>query len=262
MASIAPQGGMLLELELKNHQLISARSLVDARGMFMGSVLAPWPNRLRDGKYQLGERRFVCSNLDQQQNANHGLVADRTFRVASRHDDFLNLEYQFGEDSGYPFKVLLSVEYLIQAGQLTVAALATNQDLTPAPFAIGFHPYFLLSDGFELTGGFSEKILTDERMLPAGRESISGLRYSGGEIDDCFFGADSVTLNNGSVEVEIVMEENLNYFMFYRPGLDVGANLLAIEPMSHPANIFQDDIASTLLEPGEARRFQFSIRMR
>jgi len=50
--------------------------------------------------------------------------------------------------------------------------------------------------------------------------------------------------------------------MFYRPGPDQGGSMIAIEPMSAPANAFQNEISEHLLEPGEAKEFSYAIRMR
>jgi aldose 1-epimerase len=260
MASISATGGMLLDLQLGGSTLISSANIATPLAIYMGTVLAPWPNRLRDGKYELNRTSYQFENLDAQQNLNHGLVGDREFEVVEQGESLVSLGYEFGSDPGYPFRVDLTVRYELAESELLVTALALNNEHQATPFAIGFHPYFLVGEAFELTGDFSQHVLTDERMLPSGAEQVYGLRYTGGPMDDCYFGSDSVLLKTAETSIEIRLGENMSHFMFYRPGLDIGDSMLAIEPMSSAANIFADDIESVLLQPGELRRYSVRIR--
>ena len=260
MASISPTGGMLLDLRLAGSELISSAGRPDPRTFFMGTVLAPWPNRLRDGRYQLDSVSYQFAGLDAQENLNHGLIGQRKLDVISQEQSTISLSYEFGGDSGYPFEVSLQLRYEITESELRVEAIATNNEPEPVPFAIGFHPYFLVGEDFELTGKFSHHVTTDERMLPSGVEEVAGLSYKGGQIDDCYFGADRILLRTSTGSVEVVLEENLSHFMFYRPGPDLGSSMLAIEPMSAAANVFADSIESVLLVPGESKRFAYLIR--
>jgi aldose 1-epimerase len=253
---------MLLELNLDGMQLISAKNVIDTLTIFMGTVLAPWPNRLRDGRYELAGEQFEFAELDDQNNLNHGLSSKVDFKVLKHQGNQLVLGHRFGSDMGYPFDVELEVTYRLGSDSLEVTAVAQNNELEPVPFALGFHPYFLAGDDLELSGDFTGHILTDERMLPSGSEKVSGLKFTGGQIDDCFFGAPTATLQSSVGRVELELGENMNYFMFYRPGHEVGESLLAIEPMSDPANVFTDDIESVLIPPGDKKVFSFAIRKR
>lgn len=253
---------MLLELNLGGMQLISAENVLDPGAIFMGAVLSPWPNRLRDGRFELAGNSYIFRQLDAQNNKNHGLSAEADFLVMDHQTDHLVLGHRFGSDPGFPFPVNLQIEYRLANDALIVTAVAENLADQAVPFALGFHPYFLAGTTFELSGDFTGRILTDDRMLPSGSETVSGLKFTDGEIDDCFFGANKATLVTSHGRVEVELGQNMNYFMFYRPGLDVGESLLAIEPMSDPANVFSDDINSVLLAPGEQKVFSFAIRKR
>ena len=256
---------MLLELSLAGRQLISAQEVVNPRAIFMGTLLAPWPNRLADGSYELDGREYRFENLDAQNNLNHGLLGTRTLEVVDGGESdgsALALRYLFGSDENYPSRVELSLTFEISATELSVSAEARNLGEVAAPFAIGFHPYFLVGDDFEVSGDFTHHIKTDKRMLPVSTEPVEGLRYAGGPIDDCYFGANTVSVSTEDGEFAVELGENMSHFMFYRPGLDVGPSMLAIEPMSAPANVFADDIASVLIAPGDLKRFGFVVRTR
>ena len=262
MALISKTGAALEALTIDGVELIDPNAAHNPGQIFFGSILAPWPNRLDGGRYQLGGKEFVAGKLDTSNNANHGLVYDREFEVVRASETEVVLSYQFGADPGYPFSTHLVVTYELIAGGLKVGATATNRGEIAAPFAIGFHPYFLAPEPFELAGAFSHVIHTDSRMLPTGKAPVDGLSYTGGEIDTCYLGASEVSFKTAKFELAIELEKNLDHFMFYRPGPDQGGSMIAIEPMSAPANAFQNEISEHLLEPGEAKEFSYAIRMR
>jgi aldose 1-epimerase len=257
IARISRIGGALEGLTLGEAELIATPS-VDYSEMFFGSVLAPWPNRLADGQFEYGGKIHQVGTLDQDSNANHGLLYDKQMQVIDHQECSLSLALGMA-DIGYPWQIDLQVEYSISESELQVRADARNNSGEAAPFAIGFHPYFLTGDSFLLEGDFSHRVLSDDRMLPSGVEEISGLSYSGGELDACFYGADVIHLTTPHATIEVALEENLSHFMFYRPRSDVG-NLLAIEPMSSGANAFNQELLQYLLQPGEEKSYRFSVR--
>lgn len=262
MALISKTGAALEALVLDGKQLIDHNAANNPSEIFFGSLLAPWPNRLAGGSYELGGQEYVAGKLDADSNANHGLVFDREFEVITASQSEITLGYQFGGDAGYPFGVGLEVRFELGDSYLRVAATATNAGDSPAPFAIGFHPYFLAAEPFELSGEFTSVIETDSQMLPTTSRAMQGLSFTGGEIDACYLGSKEATLKTSAHELVVELEENLDHMMFFRPGMDQGDSMLAIEPMSAPANAFSSEIQKHLLEPGEARSYSFRIRTR
>ena len=257
IARISRIGGALEGLTLGGVELIATPS-ADYSAMFFGSVLAPWPNRLADGEFEYDGKIHRVGTLDQDSNANHGLLYDQQMRVLNHQEESVSLALGMAE-IGYPWPIDLEIEYSISESELQVKANARNRSDEAAPFAIGFHPYFLTGESFLLEGEFSHRVLSDDRMLPSGVEEISGLSYSGGELDACFYGADVIHLTTPHAKLEVALEENLSHFMFYRPRSDVG-NLLAIEPMSSGANAFNLELTKNLLLPGEEKSYRFSVR--
>lgn len=260
IAGISLIGGAIQKLILGGTPLISMDTVNAPESMFFGSLLAPWPNRLAAAKYTFQGDKYQTPNLDSDGNSNHGLVFDRQLEVLSISEHSLRLGYQFGNDESYPFDVNLEVQYQVLEGELEVVAVATNQG-GDAPFGIGFHPYFLVGDKFLLEAEFSRHIQVDEKMIPISEETISGLRYSGGPMDDCFYGAKSVTLTTSAYQLEVRLDSGYEYFMLYRPDSDSGDSLLAVEPMSAPANAFNSKVEEIVLRSGESREFSFSIKM-
>lgn len=262
-------GGQVSHLVLGGVEVIPKFSGEDARAQVFGYTMAPWPNRLQDGKYQMAGIDYQMPKLDSQNNANHGLLLDEKMEILSHDSDSLKLSYSFGKDAHYPFAIDLEIEFVLEENALVTRATATNNSLTAAPFAIGFHPYFLMGSKFTLSAGFTHQVVTDDRMLPVSSKEILGLDLDQDSLelatlDDCYFGGREVLVTNPSGSFEIRALENINYFMLYRPSALVfeQGSALAIEPMSHPANVFATDIAGTHILAGDSKSYSYEIRSR
>ena len=265
MSSISLRSASLTQLFLKDLAIIPQFQLAEPTKFVFGSTLAPWPNRLEDGSYSHAGKQHRFSELDAQNNKNHGLVLDRDFEIRQQSNDSIALGYRFGLDNAYPFDVDLEIRYQL-GEELLVEAIATNHG-DAAPFAIGFHPYFLTGPEFQLNAGFTHRGVSDERMLPIAIDPIPGLDLNQDSVeletlDHCFMGSKEVRLMRPEGGFSIKTLENLPYFMLYRPKEKFfeSGGAIAIEPMSAPANIFRNDIASVILEKGEQKRYAFEVR--
>lgn len=260
MAVISPVGAALEKLALRGTTIIDSTLVSNPSAMFFGSTLAPWPNRLANHTYEYQGRRYQTPNVDQDGNSNHGLAFNRAFEVREQSDESVSVGYKFGSDECYPFPIDLKITYQIFDSFLRVSALATNNGQA-APFGVGFHPYFLVGEHFKVSANFSKQILVDEKMIPISDQQINGFVYEGGELDNCFTGASQLNLKTEKYNLTISLEKGFEYFMLYRPSIDCGASLLAIEPMSCIANAFNSDLGSTVIQTGESQEFEFSIRI-
>ncbi len=107
-----------------------------------GQVLAPWPNRLADGRYEFnGVRAQAALDEPERRNAIHGLVRWMPWTLQTRHQNQLSLRLQLHPSPGYPFSLLLEIEYHVGREGLTVTTRAQSLEESPIPFGIGFHPY-------------------------------------------------------------------------------------------------------------------------
>ena len=107
-----------------------------------GQVLAPWPNRLADGRYEFnGVRAQAALDEPERRNAIHGLVRWLPWTLQTRHQNQLSLRLQLHPSPGYPFSLLLELEYHVGRDGLTVTTTAQSLDEGPIPFGLGFHPY-------------------------------------------------------------------------------------------------------------------------
>jgi aldose 1-epimerase len=262
-------GGQISHLVLGGVEVIPEFAGENPRAQVFGFTMAPWPNRLQDGKYQMAGTDYRIPKLDSQGNANHGLLLDEKMKILSHASDSLKLSYSFGQDAHYPFAIDLEIEFILEENALVTRATATNNSTHAAPFAIGFHPYFLMGSEFTVSASFTHQIVTDGRMLPVSAKEVSGLDLNQNSLelatlDDCYYGSNEVLVKNSLGSFQIRGLENINCFMLYRPSARIFAqgSALAIEPMSHPANVFATDIASTEILAGESKSYSYEIRSR
>ena len=73
---------------------------------FRNAVMAPWSNRLRDGKYSFQGREYDFAGKTVGGSlALHGLVADQPFELVEAGEDFLRAKVQVPKLEAYPFEV-------------------------------------------------------------------------------------------------------------------------------------------------------------
>lgn len=265
IAVISPRGGAICKLLFNDFELVPDFLAADPLDYVYGHTLAPWPNRLEDASYEFRGTSYQFEDHDAQHNKNHGLLLTEDFEIREHLKDRLTLGYRFGEHPGYPFEIDLEIQYALTDKGFEVAATAMNLG-NDAPFAIGFHPYFLTRDHFRLQAKFSSKSIQNERMLPVGTEVIAGLDLDQdskelADLDHLFEGANRVSIarEDGALVVEAI--ENLPFFMAYRPKDQVASEpVLAIEPQSAKANVFSTDIESVVIPSGEQKTYSFQIR--
>lgn len=105
-----------------------------------GQVLAPWPNRLDEGRYAFDGETYQVP-LNEPPQAMHGLVRWATWRPIARGEEFVEVEQVLHPQPGYPFSLRLAVEYRLGADGLTVRTSAENVGDRVLPFGVGHHPY-------------------------------------------------------------------------------------------------------------------------
>ncbi|MBM7804516.1 aldose 1-epimerase [Geodermatophilus bullaregiensis] len=250
-----------------------------------GQVLAPWPNRLRDGVWSWDGTGHVTPVTEPERGAAlHGLVRYAAWRVLGRSDDAVVLEHLLHPQPGYPFSLRLQVGYELSTGGLRVSTTATNEGDADLPYGEGHHPYLAspsgLLDGDELTVPAATRIVPDERLLPVGTEPVEGTPYDlrAGRrlgdlrLDDCF--TDLARDADGVAEVRLTgpdghgaavwMDASYRYLQLFSADVVEPASRrrqgLAVEPMTCPPDAFRSGEAVRRLAPGESTTSTWGIR--
>lgn len=174
-AVVSTRGAALL------HYTVGNRPVVVEMSAFDGAVLAPWPNRIADGRYDFnGVSHQLPITEATRSTALHGLVADVDWTVSERDADSVTLSTEISDVPGYPFAMSLEVTYSLIGhddegedagrGELRVRTLARNIGQEPAPFGLGFHPWIHPGaeqvDEAQLLISADTWLETDDRLIP------------------------------------------------------------------------------------------------
>lgn len=157
--------------------------------------MAPWPNRIREGRFEFAGRPYEVP-LEGKPHANHGRVFQRPWQVVARTARVVELTCAF--DEGWPWggKAWQRIE-LGERGLRMKLEVRSDRDLFPA--GCGWHPWFRR----EVRGGgpvqvrvpasrqyvLAEGLPTGELVEPAGESDLRRLSELGGRrIDGCYTG--------------------------------------------------------------------------
>jgi aldose 1-epimerase len=254
-----------------------------------GQVLAPWPNRLADGRYSFGgEDLQVPIDEPGLGNAIHGLVRWLPWRAEAHAQNVVVMTCDLHPTPGYPFGLQLRVEYRLGREGLSVTTTAINVGDRALPFGIGFHPYFTVGTGsidtctLQLPG--RQRLVLDSRSLPTGEvRTVVGTEFDfttvrsiGPTRMDTAFG-DLLRDGNGvawatlthpgrELEVALWMDDQFSHLMCYT-GDTLGDAArrrkgVAIEPMTCPPNALATGDGVIVLEPTQAWTSSWGIRPR
>lgn len=268
-AVVSTTGASILELSLERQQ-ISIKPK-HARKIFAGAVLAPWQNRLAKGHWtNLSEElQILPVNETELGNALHGLVLDLEFAILEQSASIVVLGTQIIAADGYEFDVDLIIKYSLDEFGFSCGFRALNLGVEPAPFIIGFHPYFCIGnpDSSFLTVPAASYYTQNERKIPQDKVSTSGTHFdftSGKglanlEIDDFFTdlrvdGSEIVSiLRTANWTINLSQSPNLKHLVIYLTSnyeTEEGAVFaVALEPATGPANGLSSKQDLTWLEP-------------
>jgi len=238
-----------------------------------GQLLAPWPNRIRDGRYTFaGQDQQLALTEPARHNASHGLVRWMNWTAAVHEADRVVMELVLHPQPGYPFVLGLSVEYRLGAAGLSVATTATNLGDTACPYGLGAHPYLtvgtdLVDDAVLLAPG-SARLETDDRGIPTGSVlAVEGTPYDfrrprpiGDLVLDTAYAdlaGNEVVLadREGRRTVTLWMDGSYRWLMLFTGDtLDHARRRrgLAVEPMTCPPAAFATGEGVRVLEPEES----------
>ena len=147
-----------------------------------GQVLAPWPNRLSDGRYAF-EGMAAAAALDEPEhhNAIHGLVRWLPWALLGQAQNVVTLGVVLHPQPGYPWRLSLTIEYRLGREGLVVTTEARNTGENTAPFGLGFHPYLTVGtptiDSARLLVPARRRLVTDQRGLPTGEAEVKGSEF-------------------------------------------------------------------------------------
>jgi aldose 1-epimerase len=243
-----------------------------------GQLLIPWPNRIRDGRYDFGGTELQTP-LSEPENGNaiHGLVRWANWQLDQRGPATVTATHVLHPQVGYPFTLGLEVVYGLSGSGLRASITATNLGDDPLPYGAGQHPYFRVGtdvvDAAVLHVPADEALDADDRGIPTGRRlPVAGTHRDFRQprpigtavVDSCYVGLERdengvgrvvIAGPGGSPRVTVWMDASFGYVMVFTGDTLEPARRrrgLAVEPMTCAPDAFRSGLGRQILEPGQA----------
>lgn len=253
---------------------------VDApRPFASGIILAPWANRIRDGRWErdgVSHQLWITEVV--RNNAIHGLLRFAPYAVAARTESAITLTATIYPQAGYPYLLENRVTYSLGADGLTVAQEIENVGDGSAPVMLGAHP-FLTIPGVHprevtLTGPSTTVMTVDERLLPTGSvpaegqfDLSSGQRLAGLFYDHGFGsprrGDDGRAVHTLRADdgraVSMWGDAAADFWQVFTPDADAETVNVAIEPMSASVDAFNTGDGLRVLGTGDTFAMTWGI---
>lgn len=285
-AEIASVGATLRALTFEGRDLIVPFGADEVRPAYRGVTLAPWPNRIVDGRYSFGgaEHRLPLTEPERG-HALHGLAGWLEFAVREAVVDRVVLGAVIEPQTGYPFRVEVTVEYSADGAGLHQRVIGRNIGADAAPWGTGPHPYLTAGDDrvddslLELPAS-AVLTVTADRLCPVGLEPVDEhpqwdfrepRRVGGTFIDHAFTALDRDDAGRAVVRlrrtdgtgVAMVWDDSCPWVQVHTadtadPATSRGG--LAVEPMTCPPDAFNSGTDLVVLQPGAAHSASWSIR--
>lgn len=278
-AQIAQVGASLRSLRVGGVDLVPPYPLAQPTPACSGVVLSPWPNRVRDGRWDdEGTPRQLAITEPKLSNASHGLLRFTAYEIA-QSESAVTLSATIVPQTGYPYLVDTAVTYVLTADGVEVTHTLTNRSDTAAPVALGTHPFVTIGDvdphDLVLRVPAATQFENDDRMLPTGTAAApqslrDGVRLGDVTLDTGFTDlardADglvrhSLTAPDGR-RVTLWQGEGFDFVQVYTTPLYPGQSLaVAIEPMTAPADAFNSGLGVRRLAPDESWILRWGIAL-
>ncbi|KQO63036.1 aldose 1-epimerase family protein [Curtobacterium sp. Leaf261] len=285
VASIATVGATLRALQYGGRDLIVPFDTDTVRPAFRGAVLAPWPNRVVDGRYRFGGVDHELALTEPRRgHALHGLVVWSDFAVITQADDRVVLGVTIPAQIGYPFRVDVLVEYRVDEDGLHTTVTGTNTGPDAAPWGTAPHPYLVGGPGrvddWTLTLPADSVLeVTEDRLIPTGIAPVSAefdmrapTRIGERFIDHAF--TDITRASDGLATITLVADDGHGVRMQFgtecpwvqvhtadQPEPSIDRLGLAVEPMTCAPDAFNagEERGMVVLAPGESAAASWTI---
>ncbi|MBA2465769.1 MAG: aldose 1-epimerase family protein [Nocardioidaceae bacterium] len=286
-AVVTEVGGGLRRLRHGDRDLLLGYEDNEVRPRFRGSLLAPWPNRVVDGRYSFAGSSYQLDITEpQRQHALHGLVCWARFDLLDSDASSVVVGHRLVPQTGYPFELEVVAHYALGDDGLTCSVSARNIGAMPAPFGLASHPYLVPGPGtmdewtLDLPAQQVQGV-TSDRLLPASLSAVEdgdldfrdGRRLGDTEVDHAFTalvpGLDGLVRArvraDGGTGVECEWDPTtMAWVQVHTADLPDPAHSrrgLALEPMTCPPDAFNSGTDLIVLEPEAETRAAWTLRV-
>jgi aldose 1-epimerase len=284
-AVVVAVGGGLRSYTVDGQDVLDGYAVERMADGARGQTLAPWPNRVKDGKWTWqGSEQQLALTEPAQHNAIHGLVRWEPWSLVDRSAAEVTLEVTTYPQPGYPWPLRYRNTISVDATDgVTVTTSMTNLGDSDAPVAAGAHPYLTVGtptiDDAVLQVPADTYLPTGEQQIPLGRRPVAGTPYDfrspraigETEIDYAFTdlqrdadGRCRLRLSSpGGRSVAFWVDEAYPLLEVFTgdalPDSGRRRQGLGVEPMSAPPNALASGESLAVLPPGQTWVGQWGI---
>jgi aldose 1-epimerase len=270
--SIIPaQGNITVEMKVKGHNVLHfpLQSATDYRGGVSVGIpfLAPWADRLDEQAFYANGKRYAFDmNLGNIRGMNpiHGFLTSAEWEVVEARADgrsaWVTSKLEFFKHPlwmrQFPFAHTIEMTHRLRDGVLEVATRIDNLSIEPMPVAVGFHPYFRLTDSPRDEWTLSVAARTHwplaETKMPTGATqpierffaNPAAIALAPLDLDDVFSdlvrdarGVATMSLRGKAQRLDVALGANYRAVVIYAPKPQAGQNAAArnyvcIEPVA------------------------------
>ena len=282
VAVLTPVSAGIRLLQHRGTDLVVPYETGEVRPRYRGAVIAPWPNRIVDGRYRFdGTEHRLPLTEPERQHALHGLVSWTRFDAVEQDPRCVTWVHDLVAQTGYPWSLELKVTHELSDEGLTTSVRATNLSDTPAPYGVAAHPYLRVGDtpldSCMLTVP-ADRVLrvTPDRLAPVELTDVEGTAFDfrasrevgRTEIDHAF-----TTITGAPARVELQAPDGrgvacswdatvLPWLQVHTadvPGDPEHRAGLAVEPMTCPPDAFNSGTDVIVLEPGASHTGSWTV---
>jgi aldose 1-epimerase len=283
-ATLVEIGGGVREYTVNGREILAGYPIDAMASKGVGQVLAPWPNRIRDGEYTFDGRSYQLP-LDEPDKgtAIHGLVRWELWDRMDHTPTSVTLARTIQPRPGYPFALVLRVHWSLGPDGLKVEHQATNVGPNRAPFGLGVHPFLTLGgealDSATLKLPVGRRLLLDDRLLPTGTEEDvegtdwdyrAGRKIGSAALDTPFVVTErdsdgiavSDLVDDQGRGAQLWQDSAFGWLQVYN-GVGpsgVANHAIAVEPMTCPPDAFNSGEGLITLEPGTKWSGSWGVR--
>lgn len=282
-AVVASVGATLRSLTFRGRDLVVPFDADEVRPSYRGATLAPWPNRVVDGRYSFGGAEYRLALTEPARgHALHGLAGWLDFECVDKGPDHVTLAAVVQPQTSYPWRIEVRTTFSLGPDGITQTVTARNDSAEAAPWGTGPHPYLVagagLVDDWTLELPADEVLaVTDDRLIPTELVAVDAQdpdrfdfrsprpigsveidhAYSGLVRDAAGVATVRVTVAGGS-GVEMTWDAACPWVQIHtadKPDPSLSRLGLAVEPMTCAPDAFNDgnyafDTGLISLEPG------------
>ncbi|NUQ23960.1 MAG: aldose 1-epimerase [Saprospiraceae bacterium] len=283
LALVPGYGACVLDLQLCGVSILDGYQTPEELQINRGAkntVLFPFPNRLKDGRYEWeGNYYFFTINDAATHTALHGFGMDKPMQVSEIRceEDQAHITCVYSPamiHQAYPFRFTYAITFSLYApDRFEVTLHFTNDMAITIPVGLGWHPYYQLSDSIDnlvLQLPPCEMVGIDQQMIPTGKryeydEYAEPKRLGADILDNCF----ALSPQEGKAQIMIKGEKGrLRYwqetgrgkFNFIQLFTPPHRQSLAVEPMTCNIDAFNNGEGLIVVKAGETISARFGIQ--